>query len=117
MAFDAGKVMEVLPPIPARPLPGAPPFVRGICKLRGELGILVDARCLLDVTAEDRMVNRVIATTAGEESGPGWRIAVWVDRVIGLEPVDFGEANSHAGVVGTHGRRLGRVAQTSRGLV
>lgn len=60
-AIESRRVVEVLPLVPARPIPLTPGYVRGVFTYRGSLVPLVDlGRRLGDVDLEERLSTRVI---------------------------------------------------------
>lgn len=68
-AVESRRVIEVLPLVPARPLPRVPDYIRGIFTYRGRLVPLVDlARRLADADVAERLSTRVIVV---EFSAPG----------------------------------------------
>lgn len=119
MAIDARAVVEVLPPISCRPMPGTPGWVRGLFPYRGTLIPLVDATRLLGATPDsDRMANRVIVIKVTAGSVPiAWPVGLWVDSVLEIERTDFAATGGHPGFATDTTRFLGPVAQTHRGQV
>jgi chemotaxis-related protein WspB len=132
LAMDAGSVIEVLPPVSWRPVPGLPEWIRGVFVHRGDLIPLVDAERLLsglDSAAarsrssegpirEDRMSNRVVAIrvpAAGDV--PEWRMGLWVESVLELERIEFTGSGTHPGFTTEDVRFLGPIAPTRFGLV
>jgi chemotaxis-related protein WspB len=60
-AIESRRVVEVLPLVPARPIPHTPGYVRGVFTYRGSLVPLIDlGRRLDDVALEERLSTRVI---------------------------------------------------------
>ena len=60
-AIESRRVVEVLPLVPARPIPHTPGYVRSVFTYRGSLVPLVDlGRRLGDVALEERLSTRVI---------------------------------------------------------
>ena len=60
-AIESRRVVEVLPLVPARPLPRTPAYVRGIFTYRGDLVPLVDLGVrLADQPPAERLSTRVI---------------------------------------------------------
>lgn len=102
-AIESRRVVEVLPLIPARPIPHTPDYVRGIFTYRGRLVPLVDLglRFATGQLAE-RLSTRVIvveATIAGQESQMLGLVAENViaicsaeDAEASLPPLDFHQA-------------------------
>ncbi len=119
MAIDARAVVEVLPPVSCRPMPGVPDWVRGLFPYRGRLIPLVDAARLLGATPEpDRMANRVIVVRVTAGTAPvEWPVGLWVESVLEIERTDFEAAGGHPGFATDSTRFLGPVAQTRWGPV
>ncbi|RLS81203.1 MAG: chemotaxis protein CheW, partial [Planctomycetota bacterium] len=71
-AIESRRVIEVLPLVPARPIPHMPNYIRGIFTYRGRLVPLVDLALLLAVgRLQERLSTRVIVVeyaAAGCES-------------------------------------------------
>lgn len=60
-AIESRRVVEVLPLVPARPIPHTPAYVRGIFAYRGRLVPLVDLSLrLADRPPDERLSTRVI---------------------------------------------------------
>jgi chemotaxis-related protein WspB len=88
-AIESRRVVEVLPLVPARPLPGLPDYLLGLFTFRGSLVPLVDlSRRLGAGPAAERLSTRVV--------------------VVDLEAANAGQAEV---AVGQTGRRLGLVAE------
>lgn len=74
------EVSEILLPRPVTPLPGAPPFVRGLVSLRGTVLPVIDMAARLDLQgSEPRRAARILVLRDGDE-----RMGFWVDRVVGV---------------------------------
>lgn len=89
MAFELGDelygvsatdVSEIREPLPLMPLPNVPPHVLGLINLRGTVLPVVDLRRRFGLKLKpDGPDNRLIIL-----KGPGYSVALWVDRVYGL---------------------------------
>jgi purine-binding chemotaxis protein CheW len=103
LVFHAGRhlcalrledVVEIMRPLPVEPLAGAPPFIAGVCVIRGEPAPVVDAATL--VGGGDHHVTRYISVKA--ETGPrrpeaGERrcpLVFAVDSVLGVWEIPSG---------------------------
>jgi chemotaxis-related protein WspB len=132
LAMDAGSVIEVLPPVACRTVPGLPEWIRGVFVHRGNLIPLVDAERLLSGLASevarsplpecpvraDLMSNRVLAIrvpAAGDV--PEWRLGLWVESVLELDRIEFTGTGTHPGFTTESARFLGPIAPTTFGLV
>jgi purine-binding chemotaxis protein CheW len=83
VAIGLAAVTEVARPLPVRPLAGVPPFVRGICVLRGVPVPIIEVRLLLggDAVASGAAPRFVGVRT---ERHP---VALAVDEVLGIRDV------------------------------
>ena len=119
MAIDARAVVEVLPPVACRPMPGAPDWVRGLFTYRAGLVPLVNAARLLGSTpGPDRMANRVIVVrVAAGAATVEWPVGLWVESVLEVERTDFDAAGGHPGLASDATRFLGPVARSRWGQV
>jgi len=86
-AIESRRVVEVLPLVPARPIPHTPAYVRGIFPYRGRLVPLVDLGLrLADRPPEERLSTRVIIVApAGTDGGrPPARLGLIAENVISI---------------------------------
>lgn len=79
-ALPAGQVAAVHRNAAATPVPGAPPFVRGLLNLRGELVPVLEVRARLGLGARPPRASDHLLLV---EDGPG-RVLLEVDRVLEL---------------------------------
>lgn len=78
VALPVAAVLEVMRPLSVQAVAEAPPFVRGLARIRGEVTPVVDLACLLGVvTSGDR--RRFVTVQTGAHV-----VAIAVDEVIGL---------------------------------
>jgi chemotaxis-related protein WspB len=71
-AIESRQVVEVLPLVPARPIPRTPDFVRGIFTYRGRLVPLIDLGLrLADAAPAERLSTRVIVVHFQSPDAPG----------------------------------------------
>ena len=125
LATEARSVIEVLPPVECRAMPGVPSWVRGVFMHRSDLIPLIDAEGLIKgigglhaPTPTDRMRNRVLALRlSATMERPEWRVGLWVDCLLELERIDFAGAGTHPGFATESARFLGPIAQTRFGFV
>jgi chemotaxis signal transduction protein len=83
-ALDASAVLEVLPALAVRPLPGQPPFVAGTIDVRGTIVPVLDLRVRFGRPRRTmQLSDRLILARAHDRT-----LAVWVDTVEGLAPRD-----------------------------
>jgi purine-binding chemotaxis protein CheW len=101
-ALETRFVLEVARLTTFTPLPGAPPFVKGITHLRGEVLALVDLRPLLGVAEEGlRDLTRVLVL--GEDRPEMAVLSDSVEEVLEIRLKDLGvPPGARAGVAHTH---------------
>ena len=80
-AADADEVREVIDPAETTPVPGAVPGVLGLMNLRGEVIVAGELGTFLGVDAEPGEESALVVFADGDR-----RIALLVDRVIGMAP-------------------------------
>jgi chemotaxis-related protein WspB len=74
-AIESRTVIEVLPLVPARPIPKTPAYVRGIFTYRGGLVTLVDLGLrLADRVPDERLSTRVIVVEFASPADPQRRV-------------------------------------------
>ncbi|MFQ3671857.1 MAG: chemotaxis protein CheW [Verrucomicrobiia bacterium] len=70
-ALEARSVIEVIPAVPLRPLPQAPPFITGLLAHRGDVVPIVDLRQLIrQEPSLRRLSSRIILVHCPLESPP-----------------------------------------------
>jgi chemotaxis signal transduction protein len=80
-------VREVILTGEITPVPGTPPFIAGICAIRGEIVSLVDLRVLLSITRIGLTdLNRVIVLTDGKIT-----FGILADSITGMGSVTSGQ--------------------------
>ncbi len=80
-AADAGQVREVLEPMPATPIPGAPPAVLGLINIRGTLLVAAELAALLELPSAEEEEAALVVLAYGER-----RLALQIDRLVGVAP-------------------------------
>lgn len=87
-AIESRQVVEVLPLVPARPLPRTPDFIRGIFTYRGRLVPLIDLGLrLADTPPTERLSTRVIVVDyqpPGDPPQPAGLIGLVAESVISI---------------------------------
>ena len=79
-AIEMRSVREVILTGEITPVPGAPPFISGICAARGQIISLVDLRVLFSLTEKGLTdLNRVIVITDGHIT-----FGILADKITGL---------------------------------
>jgi purine-binding chemotaxis protein CheW len=82
--MDRTAVVEILPALAVRPLPGQPPFVAGAIDLRGTLLPVLDLRVRFGRPPRPmELSDKLIVARFRDRT-----LAVWVDAVEGLVPSD-----------------------------
>jgi purine-binding chemotaxis protein CheW len=82
-AIDLRDVRETMRPLPVEPVAGTPPVVLGVAVIRGGATPVVELRRLFQADAGDQVATRFVTLAVSE--GP---IALAVDRVVGVRPID-----------------------------
>jgi len=94
--LDVSAVVEVVPTVRLRPLPGTPPSVAGLCRYRGSLVPVLDlSQMLTGAPAAQRYSTRIVIVTY---RGPGGS-----DHLLGLlaERLDHGADQSRGRLTGS----------------
>ena len=85
VALPISAVVETMRPLPVRPAPGAPPFVRGIAIIRGEPLPVIDLGALLTAApASGEPGGRFVTVKSGER-----RVALSVSAVVGIRALNI----------------------------
>lgn len=97
-AIGLEHVTEVLRPLPVEGLAGVPPYVRGICVLRGRPVPVVDIGLLL---GGERVAGDVHAARfVGVRTGPQTAVLA-VDTVVGIRDVPMEQLHDLSSVTGS----------------
>ena len=93
-AIESLRVVEVLPLVPARPLPRMPDYMRGIFTYRGGLVPLVDLGLrLADRPPAERLSTRVIVVDLLPPAGcPPRRLGLVAENVISIRSAEDADA-------------------------
>lgn len=84
-AVESRRVVEVLPLVPARPIPQTPPWTRGVFTYRGALVPLLDLAIRLGVRPPaDRLSTRVIVVEERAAEGARRRLGLVAEDVISI---------------------------------
>lgn len=96
-AIPSRTVVEVLPLVPARPLPRTPDYIRGIFTYRGQLLSLVDlGRRIADSPLAERLSTRVVVVECPAPGAPDrgpLRLGLVAENVIAITSSDRAEAS------------------------
>lgn len=94
-AIESRRVVEVLPLVPARPIPRTPDFVRGVFTYRGRLVPLIDlARRLAGGGPEERLSTRVIVVEYRPPAATApARLGLVAENVISIVPAERAETS------------------------
>ncbi len=93
-AIESRRVVEVLPLVPARPIPRMPDYVLGVFTYRGALVPLVDlGRRLADTPPADRLSTRVIVVDFAPPEGRPGRLGLVAEHVISIVPSERAETS------------------------
>ena len=96
-AIESRRVVEVLPRVPARPLPRVPDYLLGVFTYRGRIVPLVDlARRLGVAPPTDRLSTRVIVVEcrppAAAAGAAAIRLGLVAENVVAIRSADDAEA-------------------------
>ena len=94
-AADADEVREVIDPTEATPIPGAAAGVLGLLNRRGKVIVAGELGTFLGVDSEPGEESALVVFADGDR-----RIALMVDRVIGMAPYPEGEEDVAGGTRG-----------------
>lgn len=83
-AVPLGQVIETMRVLPIKPVAGAPPYVCGLCIIRGEPVPVVDAAVLIACRASQ--ATRLVTIRTGART-----VALAADAVLGICSVETGE--------------------------
>jgi len=83
-ALPVAEVLEVLPAVELAPIPLAPPLVAGLFNLRGDLVPLLRLEALFGLEPRPPVRGEQYLVTRLGDS----RMALWVDRVVDIAPVE-----------------------------
>lgn len=124
-ALDARSVVEIVPSICLRPVPGAAEHVAGVFDYRGlvvpvvDMGLYLGGAGCSDAYATRIIVcdvNHDVATRHGEHEAEGL-VGVRAEWAIHIEDVDPGQSGSHAGPPSPNRPALGRILTDEAGLI
>lgn len=126
-ALETSSIVEILPPLAARPAAGVPPWVIGVFDHRGTTVPLVDVARLLASGAErgeavsagdgplPRLSQRVVVVAMPAPHADR-RIGLRVDALLDLAAVEATTSASHPGFETPLGAFLGSLVETPWGL-
>jgi purine-binding chemotaxis protein CheW len=86
-ALSLSQIVETMRPLPVRPMPGMPPFVTGLARVRGEPVLVVDGATLLGEAGAvpARFVTLRLAAR---------RLVLAVTAVVGIRSLDAGQLHA-----------------------
>jgi chemotaxis-related protein WspB len=93
-AIESRRVIEVLPLVPARPIPHTPDYVSGIFTYRGRLVPLVDLGVRLAAgRLQERLSTRVIVVEYAQPGHAPRRLGLVAENVISICSAEEAEAS------------------------
>ena len=93
-AIESRRVIEVLPLVPARPIPHMPEFIRGIFTYRGRLVPLVDLAMRLAVgRIQERLSTRVIVVEYAAAARETQQLGLVAENVISVCSAEEADAS------------------------
>jgi chemotaxis-related protein WspB len=120
-AIDTKSIAEVIPCIPARPVPAAPNAILGVIEYRGDVIPVLDL-CRL-FRAEDcpiRLSNRILVCNLPTPGGDGTgrsQLGILAENVTRVTTLDPDAPGAHPGPDTPGIRGLGKILQDATGLV
>ena len=114
--LDIRQVIEVIPPVPMRPVAHAPAWLGGLILHRGALTPVVDASTLLCGTpASTRFSSRIVVAKYTNDGSAERRVGLLVERA--TDTVNIDAAAQPTGVTIPDARYLGPMARSGDALV
>lgn len=110
-------VDEVLPIVPADPVPGGPPWLLGMALLRGKLVPLIDGGIRLGGAPVPCTMNARTVLLLPDACEPPMAMAMRVERVHGVRDADPTAPGSHPGLVHSADGALGAMTSGDGGLI
>jgi chemotaxis-related protein WspB len=124
-AIDTASVAEVVPGIPARPVPGAPAALRGVIEYRGAVVPVLDlCRLFGRGDCPSRLSNRILVCDLahsgrrwGEQGEDADLLGILAENVTRVAKLDLDARGSHPGPATEGFRGLGRILRDEDGLI
>lgn len=116
-AIPLRLVEEVLPILPADPLPGGPAWLIGMAMLRGRLVPVIDGGLRLGGGPVPCTMNARTVLLVPAACDPPMATALRVERVRGVCDADPGAPGSHPGLTSAADGALGAVTAGDGGIV
>lgn len=116
--MPSAAIVEVIPVVQTRPVPGSEVWMNGLFNYRGDLLPLLGwARLLGEEADEVRMAARILVIRRDGTSEPGKVFGLLVEHVLGTERLDCEAGSKSAQEVSSEFRFLGPVVLTASGPV
>jgi chemotaxis signal transduction protein len=116
-AIPLSLIDEVLPIVPADPIPGGPPWLLGMAMLRGRLVPLIDGSVRLGGSRVPCTMNARTVLLVPSACDPPMAVALRVERVHGICEADPEGPGSHPGLVHAAGGALGAMTAGAAGIL
>ena len=116
-AIPLSLVDEVLPIVPADPVPGGPPWMLGMTMLRGRLVPLIDGGVRLGGSPVPCTMNARTVLLVPGACTPPMAVALRVERVRGVCDADPKAPGSHPGLVRAADGALGAMTSAEGGML
>jgi chemotaxis-related protein WspB len=114
--LDIRQVVEVIPPVPVRPVAHAPDWLSGLLLHRGSLTPVVDAtRLLSGAPASSRFSSRIVVATYADGESVTRRVGLMVERA--TDTITTDAAPQTTGVTIPDARFLGPMVRAGESLV
>ena len=116
-AIDTKSIAEVIPCIPARPVPAAPDAVLGVIEYRGDVIPVLDlCRLFRNEDCPVRLNNRILVCNLPEDA-EAKQLGILAENVTRVTTLDPDAPGSHPGPETPGIRGLGKILQDATGLV
>jgi len=124
-AIDTASITEVIPGIPARPVPGAPDALTGVIEYRGAVVPVLDlCRLFGRGDCPRKLSNRILICDLahrgrrwGEQRDDADYLGVLAENVTRVTQLDPDAPGSHPGPATEGFRGLGRILRDAEGLL
>lgn len=116
-AIPLRLVEEVLPIVPADPVPGGPAWLLGMSMLRGRLVPLLDAGVRLGGSPVPCTMNARTVLLVPGACDPPMAVALRVERVRSVCDADPGAPGAHPGLLHAAGGALGAMTSGDGGML
>lgn len=117
-AMPSAAIVEVIPVVQSRPMPGSETWLRGLFNYRGELLPLLEwSRLLGEDAGKVRMASRILVVRSDGGSGQSKLCGLLVEHVLGTERIDAADSGDEESATSSRLDFLGPVVLSPSGPV